>query len=55
MSLREFDNYPNLPGMMTDFKDGGLKVRSEFPIPDTDSVLLLAKCCRRARHGTCRC
>lgn len=36
-----FEQYPNLPGFATEFKDGGLQVRTETPEPGTDSVLLL--------------
>lgn len=36
-----FDKYPNLPGFATEFKDGGLQVRTEVTPPGTDSVLLL--------------
>jgi len=36
-----FEKYPNLPGFATEFKDGGLQVRTETPVPGTDSVLLL--------------
>lgn len=36
-----FEKYPNLPGFATEFKDGGLQVRTENPEPGTDSILLL--------------
>jgi hypothetical protein len=36
-----FEKYPNLPGFATEFKDGGLQVRTEVPDPGTDSILLL--------------
>lgn len=36
-----FEQYPNLPGFATEFKDGGLQVRTETPTPATDSILLL--------------
>jgi hypothetical protein len=36
-----FEKYPNLPGFMSEFKDGGLQVRTEVNPPQTESVLLL--------------
>lgn len=36
-----FDNYKNLPGFMTEFKDGGLQARTETAAPATDSILIL--------------
>lgn len=36
-----FQKYPNLPGFVTEFKDGGLQVRREPTPPGTESVLLI--------------
>lgn len=36
-----FENYPNLPGFVSEFKDGGLQVRALPATPATDSILLL--------------
>ena len=33
--------YPNLPGILTEFKDGGLQLRSDPNPPQTESLLLL--------------
>lgn len=35
------DLYPNLPGILTEFEDGGLALREEQNPPATDSILLL--------------
>lgn len=35
------DFYPNLPGILTEFKDGGLQLRSDPNPPATESILLL--------------
>jgi hypothetical protein len=35
------DQYPNLPGHLTEFKDGGLQLTKEVNPPATDSILLL--------------
>ena len=35
------DSYPNLPGILTEFKDGGLQLRSDPNPPPTESVLVL--------------
>lgn len=35
------DRYPNLPGMLTEFKDGGLQLRRDPSPPPTESVLVL--------------
>ena len=35
------DKYPNLPGHLTEFKDGGLQLTQEVNPPKTESVLLL--------------
>lgn len=35
------DKYPHLPGHLTEFKDGGLKLTKEVNPPSTDSLLLL--------------
>lgn len=35
------DKYSNLPGILADFKDGGLRVKSDPNPPSTESVLLL--------------
>lgn len=35
------DKYPNLPGHLTEFKDGGLKLVQEVNPPKTESVLIL--------------
>ena len=35
------DMYPNLPGVLAQFKDGGLVLRNEINPPATESVLLL--------------
>lgn len=36
-----FEKYPNLPGFATEFKDGGLQVRTETIPPGTESILFL--------------
>jgi hypothetical protein len=36
-----FDQYPNLPGFLSEFQDGGLKARTEVNPPSTESILLL--------------
>lgn len=36
-----FNNYPNLGGHLSEFKDGGLQVRTEQTPPSTESILLL--------------
>ena len=35
------DKYPNLPGHLTEFKDGGLKLVQEVNPPATESILIL--------------
>jgi hypothetical protein len=35
------DNYPNLPGVLVDMQDGGLKIKTSTAAPTTDSVILL--------------
>lgn len=35
------DQYPNLPGILSEFKDGGLQLRVDPNPPATDSVLIL--------------
>lgn len=36
-----FEKYPNLPGFLTEFKDGGLQYRTEQAPPETESILFL--------------
>jgi hypothetical protein len=36
-----FNLYPNLPGILTEFKDGGLQLRTDPNPPQTESILLL--------------
>lgn len=35
------DKYPNLPGHLTEFKDGGLQLTKEVAPPTTESILIL--------------
>ena len=35
------DQYPHLPGHLTEFKDGGMQLTKEANPPKTDSILLL--------------
>lgn len=35
------DKYPNLPGILSEFKDGGLQLKADPNPPKTDSILIL--------------
>lgn len=41
MANNPLDLYPNLPGMLAEFKDGGLQLREDLTPAATDSVLIL--------------